>query len=474
MLYEQVADRLSRAIHSGALRPGDRLPSVRQLSARENVSISTVLQAYVQLESAGLIEARPQSGHYVRLRRPILAAEPQATRPSEKCAPVKVSSLVARIYRAARDPRMIQLGTATVDPALLPTRRLLLELVHAVRRQPAEALSYDMPPGLPALRQQIARRSVDWGCSLAPDDFIVTCGASEALNLCLRAVSRPGDTIAVESPAYYGVLQDIESLGLRALEIPTHPRTGIELDALAAAFERQRIAAVAVSANFSNPLGSCMPDENKERLVQLLARHEVPLIEDDIYGDLHFDSVRPRAARSFDRKGLVLLCGSFSKTLAPGFRVGWVAPGRFREEVELLKFSNTVATATPPQMAIARFLQSGGYDRHLRALRRTLQAQMQGMQSAVAEHFPAGTRMTRPAGGAVLWVELPRPVNALELHARALEAGVSIAPGPLFSARQQRYSNFVRLNCGHPFSDRIAQAVATLGNLARSIAVRAG
>jgi DNA-binding transcriptional MocR family regulator len=473
MLYEQVADRLSRAIHGGALRPGDRLPSVRQLSAREKVSISTVLQAYVQLESAGLIEARPQSGHYVRPRRSLLTGEPQATRPSEKCEAVKVSSLVARIYRAARDPRIVQLGTAIVHPSLLPIRRLHLEVAHAARRHPEAALSYDMPPGLPALRQQIARRSVDWGCSLAPEDFVVTCGATEALNLSLRAVSRPGDTIAVESPAYYGVLQQIESIGLRALEIPTHPRTGMDLDALAAALERQKIAAVTLAANFSNPLGSCMPDENKERLVQLLADHEVPLIEDDIYGDIHFGAVRPGAAKSFDKDGWVLLCGSFSKTLAPGYRVGWVAPGRFREEVELLKFSNTVATATLPQMALARFLQNGGYDRHLRALRRNLQAQVQEMQSAVADHFPPGTRMTRPAGGAVLWVELPRAVSALDLHARALEAGVSIAPGPLFSARHQRYSNFVRLNCGHPFTDRIAQAVATVGNLARSIAARA-
>lgn len=472
MLYEQVADRLSRAIQAGALRPGDRLPSVRQLSARENVSISTVLQAYVQLESAGLIEARPQSGHYVRIRRSP-AAEPQVTRPPERCAAVNVASLVARIYRAAQDPRIVQLGAATVDPVLLPGRRLHRELVHAARRHPAEALAYDMPPGLPALRQQIARRSVDWGCSLAPDDFIVTCGASEALNLCLRAVSRPGDTVAVESPAYYGVLQNIESLGLRALEIPTHPRTGMDLDALAAALERQKIAAVMAVANFSNPVGSCMPDESKERLVQLLARHQLPLIEDDIYGDLHFGPARPRPVRSFDKEGWVLLCGSFSKTLAPGYRVGWVAPARFREEIELLKFSNTVATATLPQMAIARFLQSGGYDRHLRALRRNLQAQLSQMQSAVADHFPAGTRLTRPEGGALLWVELPRKVNSLELHARALEAGVSIAPGPLFSARQQRYANFVRLNCGHPFTDRIAQAVATVGNLARALAARA-
>lgn len=470
MLYEQVADRLARAMQSGALRPGDRLPSVRQLAAQEKVSISTVLQAYLRLESSGLIEARPQSGHYVRVRPELLAGEPQLSSPPERTFEVNVSSLVARVYSASRDPRIVQLGAATLDPALLPTQRLHRETTLAARRHPDEAIGYDMPPGLPALRQQIARRAVDWGCSLSPDDFIITIGASEALNLSLRAVTRPGDTIAVESPAYYGVLQDIEALGLRALEIPSHPRTGMDVNALEQAMSRQTISAVMVVPNFSNPTGSCMPDEQKEQLVQLLARHEVPLIEDDIYGDLHFGPVRPRVARSFDKKGLVLLCGSFSKTLAPGYRVGWVAPGRSYERVELLKFSQTVATATMTQMGIASFLRTGGYDRHLRGLRRHLHEQVIRMQAAVAEHFPSGTCFTRPTGGSLLWVELPRGINALELHARALEAGVSLAPGPIFSARQQRYTNFIRLNCGHPFSERVEQAVATVGNLARALA----
>lgn len=272
----------------------------------------------------------------------------------------------------------------------------------------------------------------------------------------------------VESPAFYGTLQVIESLGMRALEIPTDPRNGIILDALALALRRQKIKACLFVLNFGNPLGSCMPDSEKKALVELLARREVPLIEDDIYGDLYFGEKRPRTAKAYDKQGLVLLCSSFSKTLAPGYRVGWTAPGRFKLQVESLKFTSSMATTTAPQMAIADFLQSGGYERYLRKLRRILMTQVQQMSNGVGRYFPAGTKVTRPQGGYVIWVELPQGVDSLELHRRAMTQKISIAPGPIFSAKQ-RYKNFIRLSCGLPWSDRIESAVQTLAELIRKI-----
>ncbi|AKQ70547.1 Transcriptional regulator, GntR family domain / Aspartate aminotransferase [Myxococcus hansupus] len=468
-LYEQVAERLEEAIAAGTLQAGDKLPSVRQLSLRERVSISTVLQAYVHLESLGLIETRPQSGHYVRRRERPQLAEPQVSRPASSATAVSVSALVASVYKSMGDARIVPFGAASPSPELLPTRRLYRELSALTRDTRDRSILYDVLPGCLELRQQLARRSLDWGCALSPEDFITTCGTSEAIHLCLLAVARPGDTIAIESPAYYGTLQAIEALGLRALEIPCCPRNGMQMEALEAALTRRRIAAVLMVPSFSNPVGSCMPDVRRQRLVNLLAAHDVPLIEDDIYGDLHFGPERPRTCKAFDTRGNVMLCGSFSKTLAPGFRVGYVAPGRFRERVELLKFSNSVATATLPQYAIARFLQSGGYDRHLRALRRRLAAQVERMASAVAEFFPAGTRVTRPTGGVLLWVEMPQQVDSLVLHAKALEAGISIAPGPIFSARMDTYRHCFRLSCGHPWTPRIEAAMSTLGALARGL-----
>jgi DNA-binding transcriptional MocR family regulator len=339
-------------------------------------------------------------------------------------------------------------------------------MAAATARAGARALSYDFPPGYGPLRHEIARRSIDAGCRLSENEIVTTHGTMEALNLCLRAVAKAGDIIAIESPAFYGTLQIIESLGMKALEIPADPREGIILDALAAAIRRQKVKACLFVLNFSNPLGSCMPDANKKELVELLTRREIPLIEDDIYGDLCFGPARPGTAKACDKQGLVLLCSSFSKTLAPGYRVGWTAPGRFKPQVESLKFTSSMATVTAPQMAIADFLQNGGYDRYLRKLRRILMTQVQQMSNAVGRYFPAGTKVTRPQGGYVLWVELPKEVDSLELHRRALAQKISIAPGPIFSAKQ-KHKNFIRLSCGLPWSEKIDRAVQTLADLAR-------
>jgi DNA-binding transcriptional MocR family regulator len=465
LLYERVADHIVQLIDKGTLHAGERLPSIRKLSSQMDVSISTVLQAYMILEGRERIEAKPQSGFYVRPARN-LPPEPKASSPSPLVTRVGVSELVAQVFQSAHDPEMIQLALSTPSPEHLPVKRLNRLMATAIGRSGARALSYEFPPGYAPLRHEIAKRSIDSGCKLAESEIVTTHGTMEALNLCLRAVAKAGDVIAIESPAFYGTLQVIESLGMKALEIATDPRDGIVLDALAAAVRRQKVKACLFVTNFSNPLGSFMPDGNKKALVELLARRDIPLIEDDIYGDLYFGAVRPRTAKAYDKYGLVLLCSSFSKTLAPGYRVGWTAPGRFKPQVESLKFTSSMATVTAPQMAIAEFLQNGGYDRYLRKIRRILATQVQHMSNAVTRYFPAGTRVTRPQGGYVLWVELPRSVDALELHRRALAQKISIAPGPIFSAKQ-KYKNFIRLSCGLPWSEKIDRAVQTLAELTR-------
>lgn len=464
-LYEQLAAELGQAIERGALRPGDKLPSVRRLAEERGVSVATVLQAYLRMENTGLIEVRPKSGHFVRKRTEVVA-EPRPPRTCATPARVSVSDAVARILEALRDPGVVPLGSAYVDPAMLPVAALNRMLAQLAREASTAGARYDAAPGLLTLRRQLARRSVDWGVPLGEDEFVSTVGATEGLALALRAVAKAGDVIAVESPTYFGVLQAIEGLGMRALEIPANPRTGIDVDALEEALKTQPVRAMVLTPNVSNPLGAIMPDEAKERVVKLARKHDVPVIEDDVYGELVFDGSRPRPLRAFDPgpDSRVLLVGSVSKTLAPGYRVGWCVGGKWHDQVLRLKYTQSLASPTLTQMAVAEFLGSGGYDRHLRRLRSHLAGQVERYRDAVIDAFPDGTRVSAPRGGFVLWVEMPPGVDALELQDRALERGVVIAPGPVFSARN-RFGNFLRLSAGMPWSPRVEGAIATLGGL---------
>ena len=467
--YEQVAAKITHLIHRGTLRPGERIPSVRRISRQEKVSVSTALQAYFLLEDRGLIEARPQSGFYVRLQSRRLPAEPKIIFPPQTATRVGIGDLVSSIMKASLNPGIVPLGIAAASPDLFPTAKLHRILAAVARREGIAANRYDMAPGHPELRHQIARRSLDWGCSLSGDDIVITAGCTDALNLCLRAVAGPGDVVAVESPTYFVLLMILEALQMKAIEIPTDPREGVCLNELESALDRRKVKACLFMTNFHNPMGTCMPDEKKKKLVEILAQREIPLIEDDVYGDVCFGASRPKVAKAYDHKGLVLLCSSFSKTLAPGHRVGWTAPGRYREQVERLKNISSAGNALLPQIMIAEFLKSGGYDHHLRNTRKGYAQQIQRMSQAVARYFPDGTKVTRPAGGIVLWVELPKSVNSLDLYQRALERNISVAPGPAFSA-SQGYRNFIRVNCGFRWCDRIEEGVIVLGKLATELA----
>lgn len=464
--YETLAHRVAGLIAQGTFRAGDRVPSVRALSKQQKTSITTVIAAYRILEERGVIEARPQSGWYVKPQVVRHVAEPEITAPAREPTQVSVAELTLMVQRDRRNPHLIQLGTAVPHPDLIPSEKMSRALATAARRPSCGVAGYDSPPGVEELRHQIARRAVALGCDIGPEQVLATIGCQEALNLSLRATCPPGGTVALESPTYHGMLQAIESLGLRALEIPTHPRDGMSLDALRVALEENTVNVVLSITNFSNPLGSCIPDAKKRELVALLARHDVPLIEDDVYGDLYFGSERPTVAKAYDQGGRVLLCSSVSKTLAPGFRVGWVMPGRYYDRIEYLKMVTNIASPAAPQLAVADVLANGGYDRFLRTVRPLYACRMEAMIEAIGKHFPEGTRVTCPGGGFVLWVELPRDLDALELYAGALKAGITFAPGPLFSAKG-RYRHCLRLNSAM-WSKEVERAIVTLGRLAGS------
>jgi DNA-binding transcriptional MocR family regulator len=468
-MYVRLAENLSQQVTQGTLRPGDRVPSLRQFSRERRVSMSTALETYLLLENRGFLEARPQSGFYVRTPFANLIPEPRF----EQAAPRPVSStnhqVVADMLQLASDPQAVPFGAGHVSPELLPVRRLNLVLRRIVAKNATHSSRYEFPPGNEALRRQIARRAPEFGCSFTPRDVVITSGTLDGVTVALRAVTRPGDAVAVESPTYFGILGSAGSLGLKMIEIPTHPQNGMDLDALECAIRKHRVKACVSVPNCHNPLGYVLPDSYKRDLVELTNKRNVALIEDDIYADLAFRGPRPRVLQAFDKKGLVLLCSSFSKSLAPGFRVGWIMPGRFRAEVEELKFLSTVAAASLPQLVIAEFLASGAYMRHLKALRAKLQPQMEITRQGVAKYFPEGTRISLPAGGHMLWVELPPRTDALKLYRAAVEQKISVLPGTFFSA-SGRFRNYIRINGGHVWTDAQDRALLTLGRLCEKLA----
>ncbi|MEO8037869.1 MAG: PLP-dependent aminotransferase family protein [Betaproteobacteria bacterium] len=468
-VYLQLARQVADAIVAGALVPGERLPSVRALAERERVSVATALAAYRHLENRRLVDARPKSGYFVCLRAPRLR-EPEARAVRRAPAFVGVNRLVMEILEASHDPDIVALGAACPSASLFPTGKLQRLLSAQTRRRPERLAEYRMGTGVESLRQQIARRAFAVGCRIEPENVIITNGCMEALNIALRAVTKPGGVVALESPTYFGVLQIVESLGLKALEIPTSPRTGLSVDALDLATRKPgAVNAVVVMPNFSNPFGCLMPDAQKKRMVELMAERDIPIIEDDIYGDLHFGDRRPKPAKAWDRTGNVMLASSFTKTLAPGLRVGWIAPGRRFAAVSMLKFITTISTEEVGQEVIAAFLANGGYDHHLRRLRQAFREQVGRMTDAIERHFPADTRVTRPAGGFVLWVELPESVDSLELFRAAAAKGVSLGPGVIFSPTG-RFTHHLRVNCGFSWSERIELAVRDVGHAATHLA----
>lgn len=470
LLYERVASEMSDLIDRGTYRPGDRIPSVRELARQRGVSINTVMEAYAQLENRRVVEARPQSGYYVasRIDEPVSSKDSRAAREALTATPVALGREPLEVMRSLANPALPPLGRGAPNLDLLPAERLARMLASEARRYRDEGISYAGRKGLKRLRTQIAKRSLDAGCRLGPDDLVITSGCVEGVTLALQATCKPGDTVAVGSPVYYTFLNSIQLLGLKVLEIPSTARDGLSLPVLGYALRHHPIQACLVISNFNNPLGSVMSDGNKEELVRLLARHDIPLVEDDVYGDLGFGPHRPRSAKAFDENGMVLQCASFSKTLAPGYRVGWIAPGRFQEKVERLKALFNIATASPTQLAIAEFLTCGGYDRHLRSVRRTYARQVAEARVAIGRSFPLGTRVTRPAGGFSLWIELPPEVDAFAVYEEALRRGIGVAPGSLFTTGDG-FRNCLRI-CVAVWSERIAHALRTVGAIAGAMA----
>ena len=463
-LYLEVAERIEKLIEKRALKIGDKLLSVRALSKEQGISLSTAFQAYYHLESKGLIEARPQSGYYVKFSPQHPFAIPNCCEPTDEALPVSLDDMISSVYNNLRSDKLLSFSLSAPHEELMPIAKLKKSVMYCVNHAKDSCMGYEHAQGNEELRKQIARLSFNWGGTAGADDIVVTAGCMEAISFCLQAVTKPGDAVATASPTFYGVFRVMENLGLKVVEVPSHPLTGIDVHYLEQSISRFNIKACVFVGNFNNPSGTSIPDQTKKYMVEMLTKKDIPLIEDDIYGEMFFGKVRPKTFKTFDKKGMVLHCGSFSKSMAPGFRIGWSMPGKFKESVIRIKRMHNIATNTIAQAAIAHFLQNGRYELHLRHLRRALHTQCLRYIQALTEYFPEDTRVSRPEGGFVLWVEMNRNADGYKLHKRALKHHIGIAPGQIFSSQGQ-FKNYFRLSYGAPWSDSTDQGLKTLGDL---------
>jgi len=463
--YEAVASFINELVETQVLSPGDKAPSLRAVSKARGVSVTTALHAYRMLESQGVLEAQPQSGFYVRRARSSQTETPSTVALSTRARTVKASSQVAQMFELAGDRELSPLGCAIPAPELLATSQLDKFLSRAARTQGIICNTYAPPSGIDELRASIARRSILWGQAVSADDIVITSGCTEALHLALKTLTKPGDTVAVESPNYFGFLPVLQSLHLKVSEVPTDAIGGLSVEALESVLKKVNVKACLFSSTFNNPLGCMIEESRKSAVLGLLNKFKVPLIEDDVYGDIYFGSERPRPYSALPNSDNVIYCSSFSKTLAPGYRLGWITSPRYADAIKVNKYATTLCSPVLTQVAMADYLNGGAYDNHLRGLRRAFKDNLAVTTAAIADTFPAGTRISRPEGGFVLWLELPVPGDARALFDQALKHGICFAPGDLFTTGDS-YRGCLRISCGYPWSSTIERAIWKLGELA--------
>jgi DNA-binding transcriptional MocR family regulator len=471
-LYHRIALRLAESIRQGAWARGQRLPSVRELARQQQVSVSTVVQAYRHLEDARLLETRPRSGYFVRAR-PADLPEPQMTALPDDASAVDIAALSNEVMRLAEAPDVISFGAACPNHELFDQERVRRSIMRAAQRHRSALTRYPTGPGHETLRRAIARHALALGCQLDPATVLITNGCQAAISLCLRAATERGDVVALESPTSFGFLDLLQAMKLRALEIPTHPRHGMSLDALQLALDTQPVKAILAVPTLSNPLGACMPLAERRRLAQMLTRHDVPLIEDAIYNDLVEHEEMRRAVKSFDSSGHVMLCGSFTKTLAPGIRLGWVDAGRWTAAVHKLKAVHHGGQTALLELALADLLGRTGHEASLRRLRGAVAQRVDEARRIIGESFPKGTRVTNPPGGYMLWLELPAALDSTQLYAACLRERICIAPGIMFSA-SGRYRHCVRIGVGASWGANYRSALRRIGALASALLSAAG
>lgn len=464
VIYQKIARIIEQQIANETLQVGEKLPSIRMVQQIYQVSLNTVKQAFLELEKKSLICSRPKSGYYVAKSFKRNLAIPSISMPRAAQNEQRSEDLIGKVFNSLYDPPAAQFALGLPDKDFLPIAKLNKGIAKIIRSMHASGTAYEPAQGNLNLRRNISKWSFVWDGKLQEEDIVTTSGATNAIFHCMMAVTKPGDSIAVESPLYFGVLQIAQSLGLKVIELPTHPQTGIEIDALKKVLPK--IKACFLIPNFNNPLGSCMPDEHKKEVVRLLRDHNIPLIEDDLYGDIFFGNQRPLPCKAYDEAGMVLWCGSVSKTLAPGYRVGWIAPGKFKEKIVRQKLVQTLASPVLQEEVVADFMEHGRYDHHLRSLRHALHSNKLLFRNAITSYFPESTKVTKPDGGFVLWLELEKQIDTAALFDLAVKQGINFAPGRMFTLHDQ-FHNCMRVSFGLKWNAHIDFHLKKLGNIVK-------
>jgi DNA-binding transcriptional MocR family regulator len=458
-LYEKIRQMILAQLANKTLQPGDRLPSIRQLSKQLKVSIGTVQQAYAALEDQQLIFPKKRSGYYVEARQTVRRPVAESFTPVPST--VSVFETAVSVMRSAARKELMQLGSAIPDVSGKGVRQLHSEF----KRQAHKILNYEEDPsGYLPLRRQLARRFIESGRAVDPDEIVITAGCQEALTIAIRCVAGPGDAVLVESPCYYGVLQALELMNIRAVEIPVCPEQGVDMGQLESVLQTWSVKGMIMNPAFSNPSGYLCPESKKRKILELISTFDIPLIEDDVFARLGFTSTRPRSIHSYDREGRVMLCGSISKMLSPDFRVGWILAGRHSEKARALKFISTLCSPCHTQFALARFLETRQLDRHLGWVAPLYMKKQQAMINAINRWFPESTQVSHPRGGFLSWIKLPDEIDGLTLYRDAISAGITLTPGEICSPTG-RYKNYIRLNYGVVSAEEMDWAVKILGGL---------
>lgn len=460
-LYQQLEHRLRQNITDERWPAGEKLPSIRRLCQQQQLSKATVLHALQRLEAEGLIEARAKSGYYVRTN-----VIPSSQTPSQRAEtlPPAAASVKTLFYDIMRRSAAFDLLPNSQDnQQSAELAALSRALGKTLRRQSTQAhLQYDEPAGDLNLRTQISRRYALRNTAIDPKGLCITSGCQHALFLALMASCKPGDVVAVESPGFYGVLQLLQQLQLQVVEVPTSPTDGMDIDALSEIVRQWQVRAVVVTPAFSTPTGAVMPEAAKAKLMAMATSHDLAIIEDDIYGETGFVN-SPPPIKQLDEEGRVILCSSFSKTLSRDLRLGWIAAGRWHQNVQQLKLVTQLATSKFSQSGVAQFMADGYYSRHLKKQRYQLQHQRDQLV-ALLESWPVPIRYTAPNGGLALWVQLPEEVDSLVVYQRALTQDIVTTPGPLFSATEQ-FNNCMRISFLHPWTQKRTDALQQLPSI---------